>query len=171
MSKGMNIVAHSVGARTRAQGLEKTANPASFPGIARRLASHNRRNTKSNPPSSEAAMIDKLSEHLRFNSEALRLRSTRQQLLASNVVNAETPRYQAQDFDFARALRDATARPAANANTPALYERASYQPSLDGNTVDMDAERAHFADNALRYEAALRALNMQLKTLLSAIQG
>ena len=124
-------------------------------------------------------MIDKLSEHLRFNSEALRLRSTRQQLLASNVVNAETPRYQAQDFDFARALREATARPVLNsisnkklnANAPALYERTSYQPSLDGNTVDLDAERAHFADNALRYEAALRALNMQIKTLLSAIQG
>jgi flagellar basal-body rod protein FlgB len=125
-------------------------------------------------------MIDKLSEHLRFNSEALRLRSTRQQLLASNVVNAETPRYQAQDFDFARALRDATSAPAPGAGAalrdqpraaPALYERSSYQPSLDGNTVDLDAERAHFADNALRYEAALRALNMQFKTLLSAIQG
>lgn len=124
-------------------------------------------------------MIDKLTEHLRFNSEALRLRSTRQQLLASNVVNAETPRYQAQDFDFARALREATVGPALNPNAnapaaraaPALYERISHQPSLDGNTVDMDAERAHFADNALRYEAALRALNMQIKTLLSAIQG
>lgn len=127
-------------------------------------------------------MIDDLTEHLRFNSEALRLRSARQQLLAANVVNAETPRYQAQDFDFARALRDAVAvpmtpgsgasRPAASPRPmPAVYERASHQPSLDGNSVDMDAERAQFADNALRYEAALRALNMQLKTLLSAIQG
>jgi flagellar basal-body rod protein FlgB len=120
-------------------------------------------------------MIDKLGEHLRFNSEALRLRSTRQQLLASNVINGETPRYQAKDFDFARALREATAQPAAKAETPradpATYERSSYQPSLDGNTVDMDAERAHFVDNGLRYEAALRALNMQIKTLLSAIQG
>jgi flagellar basal-body rod protein FlgB len=123
----------------------------------------------------EVEMIDRLNEHLRFNAEALRLRSTRQQLLASNVVNAETPRYQAQDFDFARALREATARPAAHAGTragaPALHERGTHQPSLDGNTVDMDVERAHFADNALRYEAALRALNGQLKTMLSAIQG
>lgn len=119
-------------------------------------------------------MIDKLGEHLRFNSEALRLRSTRQQLLASNVVNAETPRYQAKDFDFARALREATAQPArtdAPRAAPSTYERSSFQPSLDGSSVDMDAERAHFVDNGLRYEAALRALNMQLKTLLSAIQG
>lgn len=121
-------------------------------------------------------MIDKLNEHLRFNSEALRLRSARQQLLASNVVNAETPRYQAQDFDFARVLSEATARPVTNrapgvAPAPVPYERAAYQPSLDGNAVDLDAERALFADNALRYEAALRALNMQLKSLLTAIQG
>jgi len=122
-------------------------------------------------------MIDRLNEHLRFNAEALRLRSTRQQLLASNVVNAETPGYQARDFDFARALREATAQPAAptqggaRAGAPALYERGTHQPSLDGNTVDMDTERAHFADNALRYEVALRALNGQLKTMLSAIQG
>jgi flagellar basal-body rod protein FlgB len=120
-------------------------------------------------------MIDKLVEHLRFNSEALRLRSTRQEMLASNVINGETPRYQAKDFNFAPALRDATAQPAAGAPArraaPATYERSSYQPSLDGNSVDMDAERAHFVDNGLRYEAALRSLNMQLKTLLSAIQG
>lgn len=126
-------------------------------------------------------MIDKLDAHLLFNSEALRLRSTRQQMLASNVVNAETPRYQAKDFDFARALRDATApatavsaaaarTPAASA-APAAYARVAYQTSGEGNTVDMDAERAYFADNALRYEAALRALNAQMKTLLSAIQG
>lgn len=121
-------------------------------------------------------MIDKLNEHLRFNSEALRLRSARQQLLASNVVNAETPRYQAQDFDFARALNGAMARavshPSPGRNpAPALYERVSYQPSLDGNSVDLDAERAHFADNALRYEFALQALNGQIRKLLSAIQG
>ena len=45
------------------------------------------------------------------------------------------------------------------------------QPSLDKNTVDMDRERANFTDNAVRYEATLRFLNGQAKTMLSAIQG
>lgn len=45
------------------------------------------------------------------------------------------------------------------------------QPSLDGNTVDLDRERANFVDNAVRYEATLRFINGQAKTLLSAIQG
>lgn len=45
------------------------------------------------------------------------------------------------------------------------------QPSLDNNTVDLDRERASFADNAVRYEATLRFINGNAKTMLSAIQG
>jgi flagellar basal-body rod protein FlgB len=45
------------------------------------------------------------------------------------------------------------------------------QPSLDGNSVDLDRERANFVDNSVRYEATLRFINGQSKTMLSAIQG
>jgi flagellar basal-body rod protein FlgB len=45
------------------------------------------------------------------------------------------------------------------------------QPSMDGNTVDMDRERAAFTDNAVRYEATLRFINGSAKTILAAIQG
>ncbi|CAN5706953.1 flagellar basal body rod protein FlgB [soil metagenome] len=45
------------------------------------------------------------------------------------------------------------------------------QPTADGNSVDLDRERAAFADNAVRYEATLRFINGQSKTLMSAIQG
>lgn len=48
---------------------------------------------------------------------------------------------------------------------------AQTQPSMDNNTVDLDRERAAFADNAVRYEATLRFINGQSKTLLSAITG
>ena len=45
------------------------------------------------------------------------------------------------------------------------------QPTVDSNSVDMDRERANFADNSVRYEATLRFINGRSKTLLSAIQG
>jgi flagellar basal-body rod protein FlgB len=45
------------------------------------------------------------------------------------------------------------------------------QPSLDGNSVDLDQERANFVDNSVHYEATLRFINGQSKTILSAIQG
>lgn len=45
------------------------------------------------------------------------------------------------------------------------------QPSADGNSVDLDRERASFVDNSVRYESTLRFINGQSKTILSAIQG
>ncbi len=45
------------------------------------------------------------------------------------------------------------------------------QPSFDGNSVDLDQQRANFADNAIRYESTLRFVNGHVKTMLSAITG
>ena len=45
------------------------------------------------------------------------------------------------------------------------------QSSADGNTVEMDLERAQFAENAVRYEAGLTFISGRIKTLLTAIQG
>ncbi|HKO88556.1 MAG TPA: flagellar basal body rod protein FlgB [Burkholderiales bacterium] len=137
-------------------------------------------------------MIGKLDAELQLHSDALRLRGQRQEMIASNLANADTPNYKAVDFKFADALRQAVggqgpsspstlARTAVghmnsdgsrsgSAPTQVLY-RTPTQASVDGNTVDVDVERAQFADNAVRYEASLRFLNGKLKTLLSAIQS
>ena len=113
-----------------------------------------------------------LDEHMRVNVEALRLRSYRQEVLASNLANADTPNYKAVDFDFSAAIKAALApAPAGEPMRPELLYRVPAQASLDGNSVEPDAERARMADNAVRYEAALRALNGQIRTMLSAIQG
>ena len=45
------------------------------------------------------------------------------------------------------------------------------QPTIDRNSVDLDRERAAFADNSVRYEATLRFLTGTTKTLTSAITG
>ena len=131
-------------------------------------------------------MIGKLDEALGFHATALKLRSERQQVLAANIANADTPGYKAADFDFARALSDAASGISAGArlNTAAsghigggtstsayLQYRQPTQASIDGNSVEMDAERSRFADNAVRYEASLRLLNGQIKSILSAITG
>lgn len=144
-------------------------------------------------------MTGKLDDLLRFNTEALKLRGQRQEMLASNLANADTPHYKAVDFKFADALRQATGTQesaqvapvrasgllrtsaghmntsgtspfSANLSTQVLY-RTPTQANVDGNTVDVDAERARFAENSVRYEASLRFLNGQLKTLMSAMQN
>jgi flagellar basal-body rod protein FlgB len=137
-------------------------------------------------------MIGKLDDYLRFNETALSLRSQRQELLASNIANADTPNYKARDIDFSNALQGALSRgqgamattsqghipngPVAadgkvlTDGTPVLYRNVS-QGAVDGNTVEMDTERSQFADNALRYEAGITMINHQIHNLLAAIQG
>ena len=61
-----------------------------------------------------------------------------------------------------------TGGPADTYTSPLLY-RNPVQPSLDGNTVDLDTERVQFADNALHYESGMTVLSTQIKTMLSAI--
>jgi len=45
------------------------------------------------------------------------------------------------------------------------------QPSMDGNTVDLNRERAQFSQNAVGYEASLRFLNGRIRTMMTAIRG
>lgn len=64
----------------------------------------------------------------------------------------------------------AASNSALSGDQPLAYAVQS-QPSVDGNSVDMDRERANFVDNSVRYESTLRFINGQSKTILSAIQG
>ena len=60
---------------------------------------------------------------------------------------------------------------AAGAGDATLQYATTSQSNLDRNTVDMDRERASFADNSVRYEATLRFINGHVRTLTSAITG
>lgn len=135
-------------------------------------------------------MIDKLDSALRFHQEALNLRARRQEVLSSNIAHADTPNYKARDFEFSSALSQAVDRGRQSTSTSMattssrhiaaesrgggdadLLYRMPNQSSIDGNTVEMDAERVSFADNAMRYEANLTVLTSKIKSLLSAVQS
>lgn len=135
-------------------------------------------------------MLNRLDEMMNFHAQALRLREQRQQVLASNLANADTPNYQARDFDFRSALSSALAgQPAQGgavlattasrhlrgnpelASAGFLQYRTPAQGSVDGNTVDADAERAAFGENAVQYEFSLARLSAQIRGMLSVIQG
>lgn len=145
-------------------------------------------------------MLAQMTQALDFHTKALVLRADRQRLIASNIANADTPGYVGRDLDFKAALADATqqgsspgmqdasklATAGGAANRPghiplqprtaelggsSLQYTTVVQPAMDNNSVDLNRERAAFVDNAVRYEATLRFINGQSKTLLSAIQG
>lgn len=140
--------------------------------------------------------MNALDASFNFHESSLRLRAQRQELLAGNIANADTPNFKARDLDFSTALKSAisensqlttlgnTMKPIAtsamhiganNAATPAdatdIKYRGILQGSVDGNTVDMDVERNQFTDNAIRYEASVMMISGKIKRMLAAIQG
>jgi flagellar basal-body rod protein FlgB len=55
-------------------------------------------------------MLNRLTQSMDFQAQALSLRAERQRLIASNIANADTPGYVARDMNFAQALRRPRAR-------------------------------------------------------------
>lgn len=125
-----------------------------------------------------------MNQELAGLSKAIDLRAYRHQVLASNIANADTPHYKARDFDFRAALQNATAgrdglalattatghiAGGSGAGRPDLQYRAETQSAVDGNTVDMDTERAQISDNAMQYEVLTRLISDRLQGMRSAL--
>lgn len=117
------------------------------------------------------------------------LRTQRHQVLASNIANADTPNYKARDFDFRTAMQSALAASASvgglemartatghlegsagNGGFNLQYRRET-QSAVDGNTVDMDVERAQIAENAMQYEVLTRLISDRLQGMRSALSN
>jgi flagellar basal-body rod protein FlgB len=146
-------------------------------------------------------MFANLTNGLDFQAKALVVRAERQRVIASNIANADTPGYVSRDVNFKEAMSAAMGQSSASTplratpsstsgasnerhiplqstlgslstdGSAALAYTVQSQPAMDGNSVDLDQERASFVDNAVHYEATLRFINGTSKTILSAIQG
>lgn len=120
-----------------------------------------------------------------LHEQALKFRAQRNEVLASNIANADTPNYKARDLDFGAALKNARTDSismkttsdlhrqawSANRNGGDLMYRMPSQPTLDGNTVESDVEQAAFAENAVQYRASLAFLDGYIRTMRFAIKG
>ena len=138
-------------------------------------------------------MLDQLQAAFDFHQKAVALRQQRHEIIASNIANADTPHYKARDIDFSSQLEQAVERgrkadfpglelartssrhiqgrgePLPTVDDSLLY-RIPSQPSLDGNTVEMDQERTVFADNAMRYQIGVTLISRRVQGLKEAMQ-
>lgn len=122
-----------------------------------------------------------------IHGDALKLRARRTAQLAANIANADTPNYKAKDIDFQTAMKQAqqangastlkrtqhghmTMSGIAGQQVP-MQHRTPSQPSVDGNTVNVQVEQAEFAKNAVEFQASFNFLNGRIKGLLTAIKG
>jgi len=121
-----------------------------------------------------------------FQQKMLGVRVYRQQLLASNIANADTPGYKAVDIDIDEAAKivkgRSTSLPLATSTTghlPAngqtspfpLKYHVPYQAAADGNTVEMDIERQKFSENSLMYQFSLDRVSGHFKHLMELLQN
>jgi len=136
-------------------------------------------------------MGNDLMTSLSFAASGMEAQAMRLRHVSENIANADTPGYQARDFDFTAVLQNALSgrgqggvvlattslrhipgsmKPGDSGPMRLLY-RQTTQPSADGNTVEMDVERAQFAENAFYYEAGLTFLTGRIRTMMTALQG
>jgi flagellar basal-body rod protein FlgB len=143
-------------------------------------------------------MRTSLDNYLGIHPQALQLEAKRNELLAANLANVDTPNYKARDIDFKTALSAASgesnaatlrttgaasagaaagaaASPSAAAagdiDSSAVRYRVPMASALDGNTVDEQLEQSAFAENSVRYQASLQFISGALRDLMTAITG
>lgn len=130
-----------------------------------------------------------LDNYFGLNAQSVLLRSQRAELLASNIINADTPNYKARDIDFKEIFTQTKDHhsikpvsvgatheshiPLNGANNYSLHTkyRIPEQSSLDGNTVDSHIEKSNFAENAVRYQISLSFLDNKIQGLISTLKG
>lgn len=122
-------------------------------------------------------------------ASSLNFRMMRQELISSNVANAETPGYKAKRLNFEEALSralDIDKQQSLNVSDqkhynvggggfdnlePSIEEDPSGVVSDDGNTVDRDKEMSLMAENKILYDASVQLLNKKLGLMKYAIQS
>ncbi len=120
---------------------------------------------------------------------ALNFREMRQELISSNVANANTPGFKAKKLDFEEALAralDVDGQMQMNATDgrhynvggggfnnlePEIYDNPNGVVSENGNTVDVEAEMAQMAENKLMYDALVQLINKKMGIMKYAINS
>lgn len=125
------------------------------------------------------------------HERALHIRRERQDLLANNLANSDTPNFKAQDIDWRKAMQEANDSFASGrfalemrntdhrhiegygefTTNQFLKFRMPTQPSLDGNTVESHIEKAKFMENSMQYQATLEFLNSKVNSIRGALKG
>ncbi len=101
---------------------------------------------------------------------SLDLAALRQQLVASNLANLDTPGYHSRDIDFAAELRRALLDPAHRMN-PQVVEVPGLLERPDGNNVSIDREMLLLGQPQLQFRLAVELWRTEMHQLATAISG
>lgn len=110
---------------------------------------------------------------------SMQLRLNRAEIIAGNLANVDTPGFKARDVDYKEVMQQVVSTiDNRNAQLPnhvgdvsQMKYRMPYQPSTDGNTVELNVEQANFSSNSMDFQTSLTFMNMKINGLYKAIKG
>lgn len=133
-------------------------------------------------------MLDKLTSSLDLRAKALDAAWTRNEVIAQNIANVDTPGYKAKTVRFEEFLADALNKDGFKGNTTdsrhieigggsldnasikVTTENSNLSTRLDGNNVDIESEMASLAKNDIRYNAITQSVSSGFARLKSVIR-
>ena len=108
---------------------------------------------------------------------------TRENLIANNIANVDTPGYKRQDLDFQAVLKNelsnykymsldkkVNAVELGRLNPEVYTDMAGYSYRLDGNNVDVDTEGVYLAKNQIVYQGLTQSITQEFKNLQSVMK-
>jgi flagellar basal-body rod protein FlgB len=103
----------------------------------------------------------------------LKVLTDRQQMIASNMANIDTPGYHTKDLNFGAAMRRVMDEGDSGGGAllePASLETAGLPERPDGNNVSVDRESMLLAQTQLQFQLGVQLVKSQIKTVMSAIK-
>jgi flagellar basal-body rod protein FlgB len=107
-------------------------------------------------------MLDKLFEGKKIIHKALDASWKRNEVIAQNIANVDTPGYKRKSVSFEDELRkamdskDFRKGDVDQIEIKVVQENKNLSMRLDGNNVDIDAEMAELAKNTIKYNALVQ---------------
>ncbi len=130
------------------------------------------------------ALLRNAFNNIELQKRALDASWLKQDVIANNIANAETPGYKRQEVRFESFLNDAMAsrmtpmtKTHANHmgvnNFPSaqIHQSGDFSLRIDGNNVNIDVEMAEQAKNSIRYNALINQVSSQISRIKNAIKG
>ncbi len=132
-------------------------------------------------------MPEKLTSHLELREKALDAAWVRNEVIAQNIANVDTPGYKKSTVAFEEFLEDALDKGGfkgfttdkrhiqigggslKNARIKILKEHKNLSTRLDGNNVDIESEMASLAKNSIRYNTLVKSISGSYQSLKSVI--
>jgi flagellar basal-body rod protein FlgB len=97
--------------------------------------------------------------------------AARQNAIANNIANIETPGYRARKVKFEEALHSAVSRGESPGGVKPSVQNSLEPTRLNGSNVNLDEETLSHIDTTMRYQLTLRALDSKYGMLRDAIKG